>query len=370
MSDPATARAWGWVAHLRDGGTTPWCDWAGAGEPTGTSVPGAQQLELLRRLNAVGPPSPSLSSRVLAAEPSRRARPALPLLGLPTPATYGPRPVDPAALPVGDLVDLAAAVLAGALATQRPPSPPTGVARPWAPRYHLHGDPEMTRWVGRHLTAHGRPPATHGGRALVLGTDAGRMLVDAWTHRALTGGVVRWPEWWRRRAGRDRFPWPVDLEGAVEAGYRRPGVRGVHVVTDPALAPRLVGLRRPLPPSEPLAATAVDVGRRVVRALRPLVSPPTRRALSSEVLRPRLAGVPGPPLVVPAEHREWVREEARRLISRFRSDPDRYPVHGDLELLLPVDRPGAEVVRPRDSLTVALELLLADADPPSAEEAP
>ena len=48
-------RAWGWVAALRSGATTPWLDWpedgSGEGEALGAELPGAQQLALLRRLN-------------------------------------------------------------------------------------------------------------------------------------------------------------------------------------------------------------------------------------------------------------------------------------------------------------------------------
>ncbi len=50
----------GWVAHLRAGGTTPWLEWTdpGAGdEPAGRALPGAQQLELLRRINLARPSS-------------------------------------------------------------------------------------------------------------------------------------------------------------------------------------------------------------------------------------------------------------------------------------------------------------------------
>ena len=56
-TDPdAPGRAWGWVAHLRGGGTTPWLAWSGTAEPSAGCCPGAQQLELLRRLNLAGRP--------------------------------------------------------------------------------------------------------------------------------------------------------------------------------------------------------------------------------------------------------------------------------------------------------------------------
>ncbi|MDX6325519.1 MAG: hypothetical protein QOK15_1873, partial [Nocardioidaceae bacterium] len=69
------AAARSWVQHLRAGGTTPWADWAtriapqaGTTPPPGTAagvpLPGAAQLELLRRLNQQGP-LPHLVDHVL-----------------------------------------------------------------------------------------------------------------------------------------------------------------------------------------------------------------------------------------------------------------------------------------------------------------
>jgi hypothetical protein len=371
VSDPGTERAWGWVAHLRDGGTTPWSQWTGFAAPAGSILPGAQQLELLRRINAVRRPRGELASRVLSTEPSRRDRPGLPLLGGPPESEFGPPPIDPSQVPAEELAQLSAVVLAGVLAAEQPPAPPMGRTRPWARRYHLQGDPELTRAVARHLVAHGRPPAAHGGRVLVVGTDAGRMLTDLWTFHALGEGVRPWPDWWRQRAGSQRLPATADLAHELEVGLRRPGVRGADIVTDPRLAPRLAGLRKPLPPAAPLAAAAVDLGRRVAGALRPLVGPETRRALVSEVLRPRLTTVTGPPLVVPARHRPWLEEQAARLVARLGTRHGRYPVHGDLELLLPADRPGTEQIRPGETVAAGIGLLLADAgrvDGP--EEAP
>lgn len=204
----------------------------------------------------------------------------------------------------------------------------------------------------------------------MIGTDVGQMLLHLWTNRALGDGAVAWPKWWRRRASEDRLPGPADLVRGVTAGLARPGVRGLHLVTDPTIAPRLVGLRRPLSVPEPLAASAVDLGRRVARALRPAVEPETRRGLVSEVLRPRLATVVGPPLAIPPEHREWVHTRAVDLVTRLQPYADRYPVHGQLGELLPVEREGASAIRPRETLEAGLRLLLTDTDRPDAEEEP
>jgi hypothetical protein len=92
-------RAWGWVQHLRQGGTTPWADWTGTAEPEAAVVPGAQQLELVRRLNLAGAPAPQLVERVFAASAPGRGQPDLELLGAVPESPFGPRPVDPATLP-------------------------------------------------------------------------------------------------------------------------------------------------------------------------------------------------------------------------------------------------------------------------------
>jgi hypothetical protein len=89
------ARAWGWVHHP-PGGATPWSQWrepAPPAEQAGRYLPGAQQLELLRRLNLAGPRRPSW--------PSGCSRPA-PGAACPTSAWWGAStvrfrttPVDP-----------------------------------------------------------------------------------------------------------------------------------------------------------------------------------------------------------------------------------------------------------------------------------
>ncbi|MEC9052271.1 MAG: hypothetical protein VX747_07415, partial [Actinomycetota bacterium] len=80
MTGPARAAAW--VAHLREGGTTPWAEWAGTVDgPTPPVLPGAQQLELLRRVNQRAAVPDALVERVLTASAAGRGRPDLELVG-------------------------------------------------------------------------------------------------------------------------------------------------------------------------------------------------------------------------------------------------------------------------------------------------
>ena len=352
-----SSRAWGWVAHLRDGGTTPWGAWSGDAEARGELVPGAQQLELLRRLNLAGAVPADLAATVLAADPPRRSRPSLPLLGGGEVPDHGPRPVDPADVPDGELTRIAAVLLAQRLAaTTLEPVPPAPRPRPWRTRYHLKGDPELVVPLRRHLTAQGRPPGGRHPRAVILGTDTGRLLVDLWTAQSLRHGAAPWHEWLAATVRQGRLPEQVDLprlaRREIEAGVDR---RAVHVVTDPALAPRLLGVRRG-PERPQLSASATDLGRRVAAALRPMARPQRRTRLTAEVLRPWLEADDGPVLAVPARHREWVSRQAERMVGEL--SRGRYPVHGDPGLVRPADLPGAGAVESSRTLALAVRLLL------------
>ena len=80
-------------------------------------LPGAQQLELLRRINlrrrrAVDPQRRRrLADRVLTTSAAGRGKADLPLLGLPVPG-FGPAPVDPAELGAHELLRVASVLLA------------------------------------------------------------------------------------------------------------------------------------------------------------------------------------------------------------------------------------------------------------------
>ncbi len=363
-----TERAWGWVAHLRDGGTTPWRDWGGTAPVAGAVLPGAQQLELLRRANLAGRPSAALAARILAADPPRRARPGLPLVDGPPVPDHGPRPADPSAVSDTELARLAAVLLAEDLAAQTPAPLRRGWVRPWRVRYHLFGDPELLAPWRRHLLARGRPAGGYGGRVVVVGTDTGQMLVDLWTAHCFRHGAVPWPGWLDRRVTRGRLPGSIDLDALARRERDRSDTHRVHVVTDPERTGGLLGVRRGPGVPTPMAASAVDLGRRVSAVLRPLATSRDRASLITGVLRPVLADAPGPPLVVPAAHRAWVREEAARLHQQLVRG--RYPVLGDAGLVLPVDRAGVETPDVTETLALALRLLLSAALKQTLEEGP
>ncbi len=350
-----TAAAWGWVAHLTDGGTTPWADWSGTAEPRGRRLPGAQQLELLRRLNLAGRPSQALAGAVLAADPSRRSRPELPLVGGGEERGFGPPPVDPGTLSEGELSRLAAVLIAQRLATRDVAEPTRRRPRPWRTRYLLLGDPELVVPLRRRLVEVGRPPGGWAATPYVLATDTGQALVDLWTAQSLHQGAPPWHEWLDTTVRQYRLPEAADPDALARRERDRTG-RKAHVVTDPSLAPRLLGARRVSGDAPRLPAAGVDLGRRIATALRPVAPAPRRTRLLADVVRPWLATGGGAPLVLPDRHRDWVAAEAERVVGQV--GRGRYPVHGDPALLLPSDRPGTATPEPDQVLALAVRLLL------------
>ena len=354
---PGIRRAWGWLGHLRDGGTTPWAAWSGSGPANGLVLPGAQQLELLRRLNEAGPVPAALATRVLEASAPGRGRPDLELVGVVERRPFGPPPVDPADLPDDELIRVAAGLVAEDLVEAGHPDPVApGLVRPWRARYRLVGDPLLADPRRADLVRRGRPPGGRGATVLVLGTDLGQMLVDAWTARSLSYGAAPWPEFVGRARRRDVVPQPVDLRRAAALWRSRVGAGRVRVVLDVEEVRRLVRVRRPLATAPTLSADSVELARRVGQVLGLLAVPEERRTLLHETLVPRLVGLPGEPLVLPSRHRRWAARRARAMRDGLLAGG--YAVHGDPDSLLPVDRPG--VPEPSDAgvLALALRLLL------------
>jgi hypothetical protein len=352
------ARAWGWVAHLRDGGTTPWSAWssaAGADEQSGRYLPGAQQLELLRRLNQLRLPAPELADRVLATSAPGRGRPDLGLVGVLRASAFGPPPVDPGELPADELVRVATSVIAEDVVAAGDPLE-ARIPRLLRRRYRAVGDPELARPLRDALVAAGRPPGGRRATVVVAGTDVATMLAHAWTARCLGAGVRSWPDWLATVASRPELPERIDLAALAAHWSRRVGPGRVHVVLgDSRLAMRLAGgRRRRVVRAAPLSAAAVELARRTAPVVGTLVAPERRTALMWHRLRPVLAAHPGPELQVPRRHRGWVLEQTRGL--RHRLSCGDYAVHG--ALLEPVARAGVTAPDDERVLELAMRVLL------------
>ncbi len=372
----AVRRAWGWVAALRDGATTPWSEWAVEGAEEGPWLPGAQQLELLRRLNLEAEQRGSrvdlaLAERVLLASAPGRGRADLLLAGAGDPPQFGPRPVDPAVLPEHELTRIAAGLVAEDLARVdragcTPGPTPVGWYRPWAPSYRVVGHPWLVPPVRARLAKLGRPPREHPAAVYVLGADVATMVVDAWTCRVFDEGAPRFEAWLDGFLRADRLPPRADVLTPARVWSDRVGRDRVTIVLDlPALAARL-RLRR-LPAPLRLDGASVELVRRVGSTLGLAVGADRRAVLLRRVLGPRLDGGGGTPLALPDHASDWLDRRSESFRSAL--GPGGYPVLGD------PDRPSPHA--PSDTggdpseteiLALAMRLLLDPLSPPGAEE--
>lgn len=354
-------RAWGWVAALRRGDTTSWQEFTGTGDRGDRYLPGAQQLELLRRLNCAGTPGADLVERVLTASAPGRGRADLQLVGAADESRFGPRPVDPATLPDAELTRVATGLIAEDLVAAGPPPPdPMGRPRPWRRAYRLVGDPWLADPIRTELRRRGRPPGGRRPTILVLGTDLGTMLVDAWTARAFTEGGAPWPDWLGGFAGHDRVPPRADLVAFARAWTERVGRERVRIVIGTERLPALVGVRRALPDPPSYSANAVDLARRIAAPLGLLVLPDERARLLRATLGPRLSEDPGTVLGIPAAHAEWVRGRAARMRAALLDAG--YAVHGDPDALVPDALAGGSTPDDAGVLSLAVRLLLEHGD--------
>jgi hypothetical protein len=353
--DTGRARAWAWIAHLRGGGTTPWRDWTSADSAEhGRFLPGAQQLELLRRLNLAGRPRAALVERVLAASAPGRGRPDLELVGVDEARRFGPPAVDPAELPDDELLRVATGLLAEDLVAADVPVPVERKPRRFRTRYELAGDPWLAAALTRRLVADGRPSGGGGRSVHVLGADVATMLGHTWATGAFAEGGPTWPDFLARVRARRRLPRRVDLPGVVERYDARPHTGRVGIVLDLAALPGLVGVRR-LDPVPDVPDHATELARQVAVALSLLVLPEQQAALLGTVLRPRLERAGGALPVVPPEHRDWVEDAAFAMRQRLLGAG--YPVVGSPDRLLPAwsESPAGSV------LDLAIELLTEEA---------
>ena len=357
-----------WVQHLRAGGTTPWPRWvreAGASDgreapPTaGTvaGVPGAAQLELLRRLNELGP-VPHRADHVLG-RPGPGRGPvhlALPLDPLGPPA------------PRREVLRVAAGVLADL--TAQLPAPAQGRRRRRArrarpaeavPAFVLEGPPITVAEVRARLAAAGMPehrprfswlgarPDPGPDIAVVLVAPIDESLRQVWAARVQRGAGRAWSSFVAQWAGRGSLPPSAAVDQVAGYWADRLGDGNVHLVAisqpaaDPAaLVARVLG--RPVDagpaevpevaPEEPvrLAPAVVDVLRRVNVVL-PFVCPETDRAPRRTALvglAREISAHPGP-VDLPKQRRRWAGSTASRLVDALAETG--CVRHGDFEAL-------------------------------------
>ena len=332
--DPASS----WVEHLRGGGTTPWLAWSArlalrAGDGQAHRVlPGAQQLELLRRINLAGggsaPGDTRLADRVLTTSAAGRGKADLPLLGLPAPG-FGPAPVDPAEVGPHELLRVASVLLADDLVALGPDPLRARWARPWRRRFRLVGDPVVATALREELRAAGRPEGGPRPFVVAVGAPLDELLAHTWTQRCFEHGSKPWADWLRFWRERDQLPARVDLVDSVRRwGARRPFAR---IVTDLERLPRQLGVRT-LPQVRVPGGDQAELARRIA-AVVGLRVPAHERPALMRTLQRRIPDSGAAPVGVPEREHDWVAASAARMTRQVTRAG--YPVVGDLADLAP-----------------------------------
>lgn len=386
---------WSWSQHLRDGGTTPWRDWVAAGHPDhpgrpfpsrppGWTPPGAAQLELVRRLAAAdrlhGPAFTRLADLVLTRSGPGRGLAHQPLAwpgDAAAPADPGRRfgapAVDPADVPLEELVRLAVGTLTELLLRVPPPAEPRPPRRRLltrTPSLRLAGAPVTTSAVRREL---GRSGLVEGGRrprVVLLAEPLDVALAQVWSARVQRGAPVRWRGFLSRWSGSPHLPPAADLPALARLWAERVGPAGVHVVVAPtaAAAARTAAgvLDTRLRPragdaaarTRDLSPAAVDVVRRVNGVLTVRLEPARRAAVTRQLVATLdVAGPADAGLTVPDQHAGWVRDRAARLADDLAAGG--YPVHGRLADLAPV-LTGLPTRPPQDGVLTAAQAACLD----------
>lgn len=336
----------GWVAHLRAGGTTPWLAWTDpptepSSDPAsgGRALPGAQQLELLRRINLALESSARprgdhdhlrtrLADRVLAAPAAGRGKADLPLVGAAS-GGFGAQPVDPATVSAHELLRVASTLLADDLVALGPDPVRRGVPRPWRRRFRLVGDPVVATAAREHLLGRGRPEGGPQPFVVAVGGPLDELLAHTWTQRCFEHGSRPWADWLRFWRERDQLPARADLDDSIHRwGGRRPYVR---VVTDLAQLPEHLGVRR-LPEVRVSGADQAELARRISAVVGIRVPVGERPALM-RTLQKRMPDSGVAPVVVPPTEHDWVASSAARTTRALTRAG--YPVVGDLADLAP-----------------------------------
>jgi hypothetical protein len=387
VTDPLDRAAWSWVAHLLDGGTTTWAAWVEGRSSTDPdvqpvagldSLPGAAQLELLRRLveTAGGPLDEKLAMRVLRRPAPGRGAVDLPLgwpgEGQVTADGFYHRsspPTDPGSLDVEEVLRVAAGVVADVLlelpAAPRPEPPRLPGSRfRRGPSVGVEGPPRSAAQVRAELAAAGtrlhrprlrwRGGRTRPDRVLVVVPPLERGLLEVWEDRSVSGAARRWEVWVQELHGSGKLPPSVRAIRLASFWAERIGADNVTVVARP----------RPRDGADDLSALEVDVVRRV-NAVMLLHRDEAGRAELAARLAGRLQGlgreigVPGPAtLQVPPAQRRWVRATSARIAEGVARAG--YPVEGDLTSLAPRPDAADDVcsLDPREVLALMAALVL------------
>ena len=368
--------AWSWSEHLRHGGSREWGAWetrqpGAVTPPSGWSPSGAAQLELVRRLAAhatlttlTGPAFTALADLVLDRSGPGRGLAQQPLLWPPhsepvSGSSIGPPPVDPADVPLDELVRLGVGTLTELVLTHPDWSAPMTRVRRWpftrSPAFRLDGAPVSTAAVRQALGSSGHGEGGRSPVVVLVAEPVDLALVQVWSARVQRGSPVRWHGLLDRCASHDLLPEPVDVGALARTWASRVGVDRVQVVVAPGDAAQAAGMaaeaigvdlsvrsRGALSAGgevflaravDDLPPASVEAARRV-NALLGVRAAGERR---SDAVRTLAAVLPGGRrgrrLTVPERHRAWVVARAERMAEELLDGG--YPVRGRVADLVP-----------------------------------
>ena len=370
-----TVRAW--ADRLRAGSTQTWTDFLESGETTrgatgatGT-LPGAAQLELVRRLATLPdlratPGFDDLADLVLTTAGPGRGLVDVPL---PWPARdhevdlLGTPAIAPEELPAEEVLRACTGTLVRLLAAE-PLEPVRRASRPWRPwrrGFTLLGAPTTVELVRGALLGcglrEGGPRTTY----LVLGGPLEELMAQRWSARVRAGAGLRWQRMWRLAATNDRVPPGIAIPTIASHLAEEFDASRVHVVLgeDAGATLGLVGEILGVS-AEPVAhrydPLATDLLRRINPVLTLAVGEEGRRDVVTRLWPDVAGGEDSGPLGVPAGQVGWATGAGERMAVALGGA--RYAVHGDPALVVPTRRPGVRrAPDPDDVLAHALTVV-------------
>jgi hypothetical protein len=370
-----------WAGLLRAGSTQTWSAFLGGpaaeagATDSGSLLPGAAQLELVRRLAAGSgdgdelPDFAGLADLVLTTAGPGRGLVDVPLpwpgasTGSTSEVLIGTPPVEPDRLPADEILRVAAGVLARLLAaeTGSPVRPPSRPWRPWRRGFTLLGAPTTVEQVRAALLARGLREGGSRTTYLVLGGPLEDLMAQRWSARVRAGAGLRWQRMWRTAATNDRVPPGIALPTIAGQLADQFTPARVHVVLAPdasatlALVGEILGVST-APVAGRYDVLATDLLRRVNPVLSLTVGEDARRQVVHHVWPEISAGEEPGPLGAPAAQLDWAVTAGERMAVGLSGG--RYAVHGDPALVVPTRRTGVRrAPDPDDVLTHALVVI-------------
>lgn len=362
----ASPRAESWAAYVCAGGTASWQKWDESAQhsapplPDGR-VPGAQYVELIRRINERSPLPASVVAEIVSTPAPGRGRPELGIADTTQPEPgWGPPRVIPEQLPAEEFLRVATGVIAERLAAQHPDLP-VKVRRRSRLRGARHrggvcivGGATQLQWARTLAVNHGVTlNRTSPDEVWILGAPVDRLFSDRWQQAVVAGAAMNFRDYLASWLKAGSLPDGVRLvQQARRLGAEFPDAR-VRVVTGPEQLRTHLGASSAGSP--PVLGTAAVLLLRQVRKVLPLlVAEDLHGALLQNRLAPQLSGL-GPPVRVAATTNRRLQSLATNVAASLNDDG--VELIGSSDDLQPIAPLGRAAVAQRAVLGVALDHL-------------